>query len=276
MDERSANHEKAKAVKLAFYLAELGIGAAIIAKVLNRNGYPTLRSGKFWQKTTVQVTLRNPAARGAHLPHFYKYIRGRRTKTPSEPIEAYYPKIVSKKRWQNVQRILDERSAEYLKRYGSVRKAAVANLFGWLSKCPKCGLSMGLRRVKPDDESKGVSHRHVLVCSFSANSGDCDYVTIPYDAIEREFLANGVAMMEQHIEDLKSSDPWEGGDRDRQELILIHPRVAAIKAIIESDPLDRPQLNRRLRTLFKNIVVDYRSNELVFNWSYGGQTKMPY
>lgn len=267
------NPEKAKTIRMMFDLAKLGLGGMIIAKVLNKNNVPTLRSAKFWRRDTVNAILRSPSVYGVHVPHSYERNDGKTIMTPLEGIEGYFPKIVSKRTWQRVQDHMAERSKRYARPDKAFTLAASRNLFGWISRCPVCGESMGTRPTKPADRLKTESG-FFIVCTYAETAGSCDYVSVPYDPIEKLFLEQGLAMMEDHCSSVISGNSTGSGQVNSSELNLLGARVSGIKKLLEAEKLDRKQLNRQLRNLFESVVINHLAHQLEFNWRYGGRTTL--
>lgn len=159
--ERTFKVVKAKAdiVRKVFKLALDGNGAPNIAKHLNTHGIPT-PSGKAkeWSTSLVTMLLRKEA------------VMGRLVTATGDPIDDYYPVIVTKDQFYQV------RSDAAGKGFGTGnRSGKVANIFPGLIYC-ECGRKMKMSSIRG-------GHRY-LRCISALSGGGCSTPTAPYKAIE--------------------------------------------------------------------------------------------
>ncbi|MBX3728508.1 MAG: recombinase family protein [Candidatus Sumerlaeia bacterium] len=123
------------------------VGLTGIAKRLNKAGVPAfqgvyggMKSVHGWSDSSVKFTLTHPALYGAFV--FNRKVDG---ETP-EPIEDYYPAVISKGRWL----LLQQRIRNAPKTGGGRRRRLVPNLFIGLMKCAQCGGAMHIGGNAPE------------------------------------------------------------------------------------------------------------------------------
>lgn len=158
-------HEKVEVVRKIFKLALAGNGAPTIAKLLNADGTPTMKSASYWTFGTVAAILKNSSVTGTFTPK----------KAIAAPLADYYPKIISETDFALAQEAMAKR-----RWLGGRGGENVANLFAGLSFCHVCD---GKMRVV------GQQGRHVYLKCQSAYAGmGCDEGRFPYRAAEKAIL----------------------------------------------------------------------------------------
>jgi len=160
------NEKKADTVRRIFKMAMDGHGTPAIARLLNEDKTPTMGWAKEWTFGTVAAILKNPAVIGTLVSK----------KTDADPVEDYYPSIVSKQLYYEVQARVTSR-----KWIGGRSTENVRNLFSGYCFCSLCGSKM---------RAVGSSEQHTYMRCLSAysNSG-CDAGRMPYLAVEKTVLA---------------------------------------------------------------------------------------
>ena len=274
-DKFVINKEKTKSIKLIFHLAELGIGSGTIGKTLNLNNLPTLGTSKFWERTKVQVLLKNQAVIGTLVPSTWEMIDGKRVRITQEPLRGYYPRIIPEKTWKKAQFYIERRRKRYLEKGRGYPDRTLRGIFAYLAKCPECGNAMTRRRYRPSHERIGPMV-HTLVCSLALNSDKCKFAPVVYEPLEEEFLNKGIEMMQNHLDNLLDESMGSAGVTDSHELNLLGARVEAIAKTIDAQPLERKFLNRQIKNLFERVVINYSEERLGFEWKYGGRTELSY
>jgi DNA invertase Pin-like site-specific DNA recombinase len=179
------HEDKAEVVKKIFKLALAGNGAPTIAKVLNAQGTPTMKTAPHWTFGVVSAILKNAAVVGTLTPK----------KAIAAPHVGYYPKIVSETDFALVQSAMTKR-----RWFGGRGSGNVANLFAGISYCHVCD---GKMRVV------GQQGPHVYLKCLTAYSGmGCDEGRFPYRAAEKatlqhlaNHLANRLARDDDSVED---------------------------------------------------------------------------
>lgn len=127
--------ERVKLVNRIYQMALNGSGYVSIAKRLNLEQHPTFdalgKKANGWHNSYVVRILKNPAVYGQFTPH----VRVDGKRTPLEPIEDYYPEIISKDDFFAVQAAISSRKGKG----GEVGKRV--NIFANILKCGQCGNS---------------------------------------------------------------------------------------------------------------------------------------
>nr|WP_240950479.1 recombinase family protein [Collimonas pratensis] len=162
-------------VRLMFNLAKDGLGNMAIAKYLNARNIPPAQHAKLWGNSSTQFNLRNIAAIG--VLQLDQDNNGRTTTNTF--IEDYYPAVVDKTLFYEVQALRNERGRT--KSTGAGRKGHCYNMFQGTATCGYCGSSMYLRR-KPGINSG------FLYCAKSLQGGGCIEVSYNMRQLETEFL----------------------------------------------------------------------------------------
>lgn len=169
--------EKAEIVRLIFSLAKDGMGNTVLAKYLNHRGIPTPFSAKLWQNSTLQYMLRNVAVIG--VLQLDQDNSGRTTTDTF--VEDYYPAVVDKALFYEVQQIRTSRKRQGLASSGG-RKGMCYNIFQGTARCGYCGGPVHIRR-KPGINSG------FLYCAKSLMGGGCVSVSYNLRNLEAEFLS---------------------------------------------------------------------------------------
>lgn len=164
-------------IRLMFKLAKDGLGNMAIAKYLNAHNIPTAQYSKHWQGSTTQFNLRNIATIG--VLQLDQDNNGRTTTNTF--IEDYYPTIIDKTLFYEVQALRTERNRNK-NTISAGRKGLCYNMFQGTAKCGYCGGSVYLRR-KPGINSG------FLYCAKSLQGGGCIGVSYNIRQLESEFLA---------------------------------------------------------------------------------------
>lgn len=173
------DEEKAATVRLIFQKSLEGKGAALITRELNEAGIKIISDHKsgIWSKMTVTNILRKPAATGTY--QFMKEVDGRYI-PDGEPIEDYYPQIVT-------QEVYDAVQIQRTKRFqgaGGNRGDNQSNLFTHVAKCGYCGGAIRFEN-KGNDPIKGGTY---LDCINHRNGNGCISRGWKYADFERSFL----------------------------------------------------------------------------------------
>lgn len=199
--------EKVVVVKKIFKLALAGNGAPTIARLLNAERAPTMKSAPHWTFGTVAAILKNSSVIGTFTPK----------KAIAEQMAGYYPKIVSETDFALAQEAMAKR-----RWLGGRGGENVANLFAGLSYCHVCD---GKMRVV------GRHGRHVYLKCQTAYAGmGCDEGRFPYQAAER-------AILEHLAKQLSNRLPRDGDEGEDATIVLRHQRDdlnKRLKNLIES------------------------------------------
>ena len=240
--------ERAAAVKRIFELAAKGNGGFAITRILNKEKAPlfneTKRASKFWNVSYVKKILKNVAVFGRYVPH--TKINGKRT-AEGEPVENYYPAVISKEAFFAVQSHRSERVNK-----GGRDKATGKSLFSGMVYCPICDVPMAYK-----DKGDGNVY---YVCRKAEHGADCQYLSIHYKELEARVLAR--------VPDLfgyQDEAPIQNASEIEKIRSQIHEKNQIIsnltKALeIGGEPI--PELVEKLKTRRKELSVLHRELDL--------------
>ncbi|WP_265532938.1 recombinase family protein [Pseudomonas saponiphila] len=195
------NPEKSETVKLIFDLYLSGNGSLKIKNILNERNIPTFKGAEYWEPSIISRMLRNPATFGFYQPQ--KQGTGKRDLIPAgEPIEGYFPAIVSRETFEQCQRI----GLENNKRKGRKGKL-FTNLFTGLLKCVDCGEGVHLLNPGIDKRAKIPKSTNYIVCRKGKFTRECILKRLRYDDFEAVMLN---AIQEINLADvLNENNPLE-------------------------------------------------------------------
>lgn len=300
--------ERAEVIRRIVTMFRQGIGQHRIAETLNREGVKVFGSGKMWHRSYIRKVLGNPALVGTFVPHEMEYEGGKRTRKALQPVEGYFPAVISQDEWSDVTALLLSEG-----RQPQHRAQGIKNILAGLAECPLCGAAM--TRVMKGSGLKGG--RPKLVCTKAKLGAGCEYRTVDLPEVER-VIREGV---ERVLEDAPSGNT--AIDQEVQALahavesssnaitVLIdemieHGRSPALSAALAdleakkatgeaalSESVARQAvasgasqerrrrelvgalgapvdvLNAKLRGVFARILPDYRDGRLYFRWFDG-------
>lgn len=207
---------EATVVKEIFALASDGYSYAAIAKRLNQRGVKPFRSGKkdkLWITASLYTIIKGRAAIGTYAP-----------RDGGEPIEGYFPAVVSKEVFDAAQGARAERKAGK-----DTRTGTAFNLWSKVGICQQCG--------KPWHAlPKGKNNLLYLVCS-GKTGGTCTAKNIRADRAElgfREVLLNAVNA-DYFLED-RQQEQMELRQLQGQ-IDAVQQRRAKLLALLDTDPM---------------------------------------
>ena len=168
------NVEKSAIVRQVCDLYLKGVGCQSLARKLNLEKVPCLRKGKYWGPANVRAILNNQALCGRYV----QLVKKKAGETPVEPviIESYYPPIVSRAVYKEIQLLLKSNNNSKLR-----PDPTLANPLQGLCHCSECGALMTRVSQKP---YRGRRAYQKLVC-IGAKSGKHKYRTIEVDHVIR-------------------------------------------------------------------------------------------
>jgi len=240
--------DRVKAVQLIFKYRLAGDGLRQIMHKLNADKIlwkPERRgenSNGGWYISYINNILRNPAVYGAFQLSKMKFNKEKDKSIMTkdgEPIPDYFPAIVDKAKFDQVQTLLSRNKA--LPGCGGGRKDKGFNLFVHIAKCGLCGSSLIYK-----DHSKHENWKY-LACSKKMNLKQCDARNIRYEDLENLFFSNFEEM------DLKDLMPKEKDIiTELQEVKQKHLLLS-----IELEDLQR-QINNGTNTLLNQDSAEIR------------------
>lgn len=194
--------DRAKVVKEIFQMALDGLGYVSIAKRLNlvhQNTFNAFgKSANGWYSSTIVRILKNTSVFGQFTPHIY--VNNKRV--PQEPIDNYFPTIISIKDFYAVQAAITSRQGKG----GEV--GARVNIFANIIKCGKCGNS-AIRRNKSGKQAS--IDKYYPWVALACNSGlrgtsDCGSTFWKLDELEQAILNELSELDVNSVLDNKSSN----------------------------------------------------------------------
>lgn len=170
--------ERAVIVRRIYDMALDGYGAMKIAMVLNEEGIPGFgRENNGWHIPYVHKLLAYEAVTGRYIPHSGV---GSKRKPCGEPVENYYPRIITDEVFNAVQ----QKRAAYRHGAGGRHGHKFTNLFTKLCKCGYCGATMSFYSTT----TKKSQYRYIA-CRDARRGVGCDkYATVEMSAFEKLFF----------------------------------------------------------------------------------------
>lgn len=312
--------ERAAVVGRVFEMAKAGSGQHKIAATLNAEGILPWGRAQHWQRSYISKMLKSRAVVGTMVPHLLEHDDAGKRRVALDPIDNYYPSVVSPQLFAEVQDLLNIAGAQ---RRGKNASGQITNILGGMAVCPLCGRTM--TRVQ-----KGSRSRPSLVCTRAKAGAGCKYHSVPYSWVEEALLrglpkrlalrdgqdAVGALAEQAEAVDLELEALREAIDNlldnmahesspalskrlrlieteyeaKRAELSAIHDRQAgaaglslaaradrAIAALQPQEgPLDRGEINRALKGLFKRAVINWPESVVSLEWTHGGVCDVHY
>ncbi len=170
--------ERVAVVRRIFDQAASGVGQHRIAAMLNEEGIEPWgeggRKGKFWHRSYISKVLSNPAVLGTFRPHVLAFDGHHKTRRALDPVEGYFPAIITEELFQEVQALRQTRGAPQRGRHAN---SPVTNILAGLAVCSKCGGTM--TRVQ-----KGKRSRPSYVCTTAKSGAGCEYRSLRCDLVE--------------------------------------------------------------------------------------------
>jgi DNA invertase Pin-like site-specific DNA recombinase len=308
--------DRAAVVRRIFDDTCRGIGQHAIAERLNREGVPVFGRGQRWHRSYIVKILASPAVVGTLVPHTLDYGDGRRVRRPLEPVENYYPVVITTEQAAAARAMAPPR--------GRHSDRTPQNVLGTLARCPLCASSM--TRVNKGNGTKGG--RPKFVCTRAKVGDGCTYHTVDYEQVESALvqgmaravaeapagsgeIAEKLAQVEANISggteqleelldavaagELRDSPALAQRIRNTEAAIdALEDRRRELKQEVEASaspivrrrlsalvdafavPLDVARANGLLRQAARGVTVDYPNGVLLIDWRHGGQSQIRY
>ncbi|MFD2111165.1 recombinase family protein [Thiorhodococcus fuscus] len=259
--------ERAAVVKQIFaWLAE-GRGLDQIVRMLNTQEIPTFGKSEYWSKGYIAKLRDNPAVVGTLIPHVTSYDKGKRIRTPQDPVPGYFPAAVDQDTFNTV-------AARAATRQPKVNHGrSVSFLLASLAKCPVCGSSM-TRTQKGKGMGPGDSR---LVCTKGKAGAGCSYRSVVVqrteDALRQHasFIVgtapSGDALVDSELTDVEVKLTGieevmghimeaieHGGGRESGSMPLLSSRLAALEEERRALEQTRRELMEKLSTMDSTMV----------------------
>lgn len=231
--QEGETYKRADIIERIFKESEQGIGCDAIARRLNAEGVRPFSYGDKWYGGTVRAYLNSIAVRGHYQPNRMEVVMvdGERTtkRVPDGPvIENYYPVLIDDDQWNRTWAAMDSRRMAGPANLAGRKGSKIANLFGSLARCMRCGSLMNIR-----DRGQKRRNRAFFMCS-GARNGTCEQTGQFVMAVWEPALLEFITEL-----DLRDTDPVDVQNQ--------HNKVAALMT-------KRDGLSKRVDALLEMVV----------------------
>ncbi|HBC3411561.1 TPA: recombinase family protein [Vibrio parahaemolyticus] len=214
--------ERAEVIKRIYHLNNSGMGAIVIARLLNEEQIPPWgRSKTGWQTSYIKKILKARTVLGEYQPHV---VINKVREAVGEPVFGFYPAVIDPNTFKLAQMSMTARD----KRSGGIRKDKVNNLFTGLAKCKHCGNTMHFV-----DKGKPPKGNQYLLCSLAKtgavhNGVSCKRASIRYQETENAILTVAATL------NLKIESPINKGEVERlqNQLSEVHADLGTAEEAI--------------------------------------------
>ena len=226
--------DRAKVIKQIFEMKKDLNGIGSISKTLNEtSGIWKPKNG--WRRSYINKILRNDSVIGNFQPH--KKIDGKRQPT-GEPIENYYPGIIDKSLFYEIQEQIKKN------RHFGGKTGTISNLFGHIAFCEYCGAPMRLENKGNSSRSGGKS----FICDNARRGRGCHKYRLKYEPLENLIL--------EFCKGLDVSDILGKDDKKKAELETLKSTYITISHELETAKTDIKNLLDRLqKTTIDSVSV---------------------
>lgn len=236
------NRKRVDLIKRMLRELASGVGRDKIARRLNAEGVEPWGHGREWHGGTVTKFTDNEALIGRLQPCTVerKVVDGVRIEKRipvGDPIEDYYPKVISDELWRDARKASDKVARQGKGNTGGRRGTILSNLFGGLAKCDACESPMNYR-------DRGPRSTPCLRCSGNRN-GTCDNESRPrYLPLERTVLSWAKLADEPATQHgVPENEALATAERLRDQAAAVVERL--IVAIEQGAPLDARLIQRQ-------------------------------
>ena len=242
--------EHVKTVERVFREVSRGESIIGIVRRLNSESVSVPRGGArqapFWQPSTILYLINNRATTGTLTTRQYAIIDGKQVRTESEKIEGYYPAIISASQFEEVQALRQKVASSRRREQATY---PIRNIIGGLTSCGHCGSPMML--------STAPKRLYYLVCRRVEYRAGCIPRSVRYGEVERSVLSNVISMV--------------SGGRGKHPIIT-DSLSETLRQMFHQEQLDRPEINKVLKSIIERIVVFPERGEAVLKWRRGGES----
>jgi len=263
--------DKAAVVREIFDLTVNGVGIYSITKTLNARGVlPLSGRGKEWNRSSVAAILHSESVIGRCQPHEVYYEAGKRKRRPiGEPIDGYYPAVVTLDTWNRSRaaRLGRTTFGEQAPATGGQTGLYYSNLFRGLCFCGACGGKMevfdrgakyGGRKIQCSSVKRGAGCRHrtqydyrQFEAAFLQNCNHFDLTRInAHQSSELTRVREQLARLDLERQDL---DKRYGNLLDAIEATGMNPRLKSrmeeLEAALSTNTAESDELSGKLATL---------------------------
>lgn len=252
--DRSGHYIDPKAGALVRHIFELsrdGHGVHVIMKMLNAKG-KTSPKGTFWTHTAVAKLLRNRAVIGEATFSSFKNPDG--TRQPVAPIPDYYPAVIDKSLFYEVQ---DNVAAR--KRTHGGRQADSRNLFRGLLTCTYCNQKMQVisNTFSPSKRRLSVKLQCIgqRMNLTRCTSPKWDYYDFQYQFLKFVKELDVSAMVANDEQDTRERELKERIAENRAKTDELSKRLNRIITMIETSDSSPQALLQRIKEIESELVT---------------------
>lgn len=246
------NPQEAEVVRRVFSLYQNeGMGAHRIALLLNGEGVPGKKGGR-WTSKTIRRMLRNPIYCGVLVNNKYEtvdFLTGQQVRLPADqqfvherPAYAIVPKSL----FEQVQRTADARAGQY----AASGRHSSTHLFSGLIRCGSCGHLFTRRQYTYRNTfiKWGCSGHNQYTAGFCPNAVSLDEQAL-LDELER-FLDQAVpdreAFLEKIVQACRRADGQSGRSAAEQRIARLDRRAERYRAMCADGLMELEELGRQL------------------------------
>jgi DNA invertase Pin-like site-specific DNA recombinase len=264
--------ERIELIKRIYQMALDGMGYVSITKRLNLEKQPTFdtpgKRANGWHNSYVVRVLKNPAVYGQFTPH--KNVDGKRV--PQEPIENYFPAIISQEEFFAVQAAISSRRGKG----GEV--GTRVNVFANILKCGKCGnsavrINKSGRQATLDKYYKWVA----MVCNTGRRGvTDCGHHPWKLDELEKAILDEVKELDINSILDNKSNEQGlvvlrQNIQSIAEQILTIQKQKARLVDALADGDAGLGAITDRIRTL-SNQEEDLMASKDILTQEYDAES----
>jgi DNA invertase Pin-like site-specific DNA recombinase len=305
--------ERAKIVRKVFELYLRGSGYETIARTLNEGKVPTWGRAQHWHRSYIVRLLRNPATIGTFVVHETTHQEGKRKDIEVDRVEGYFPPVVDKTTWGRAHDLLNRPAAQRgrhaarpLKNVfaglakcprcgGSMLRTSKGKKNRVLFVCGRAKAGAGCEYYSvPYDDAEEALLVNVDTLIADAPSGD-DKIDGQLFSVNElgENLATDIEMLldmaqegdrsvlkrvrklERELDELKNQRDELLRRREEISNKLVQHRLEELRASCGAEHVDLSEINRALRLVVSDVVIDYEHYSLDFDWRHGGTSSVP-
>lgn len=247
--------DRVTTVKRVFELTQDGRGKEYIHRKLNEEGFESFGNSTAWGKSSVINLINNIAVYGAMQPKYTERVDGKvKSVDDGEPIEDFYPAIMSKKEFTLIQGV--RRRTQTTGRKGK----GLSNILGGLTFCNVCSSPVMYF-------NKGGKVSRYLQCSSAKAKSGCDAKPVAYDPVEKAVIsAIGYVDISPIIKETNESNESqilvaeEELEQNRQklaqylEVLKVSPSKAGAKLLTDTEA-EEERLIEQIKVLNEQPVV---------------------
>ena len=194
-----------------------GKGQHLIANSLNREGVKPWGRGAYWQRSYIAKILDSEAVIGTFTPHTLDYADGKKTRTPQDRVEGYFPAAIPEHLWNEVRAFRDRKQP---KARGRNASAPITNMLAGLASCPLCGSTM-------TRTNKGARSKPSYVCVRAKSKAGCSYRSVRVELVE-------AAILERLPERLRDAPAGERDPELDRQIVNLEGKLQGIERDIET------------------------------------------